>query len=124
MNDCKTIHEVYWEAICVEYMLKHSRLWKATSHEGKSPQTTKDYDVEPVAEDIQTDTKPKQETKDSMTTFGSNFPSLDNGNQKIQAARETEELDMVREEIDHLMDLVIGPLSEKPLKSSKEQACE
>lgn len=59
-----------------------------------------------------------------MTTFGSKFPSLNNGNQKLQAGKETEELDMVREEIDHLMDLVVSPLSEKPLKSSKEQACE
>ena len=33
MNGCKTIHKVYWEAICVERMLKQSHLEKVTEKE-------------------------------------------------------------------------------------------
>ena len=36
MNGCKTIHEAYWEAICVEHMPKQSHLGTVTPQEGKS----------------------------------------------------------------------------------------
>ena len=55
MNDCKNIHEPYWEAIRVEHMLKRSRLRKAKCQEKRSLQTTKSIVVEPLAEDNKTD---------------------------------------------------------------------
>ena len=73
VNDCKTIHEAYWEAIRVERILKWSPLEKVTLQEGKSSHLTT-YHVElPVAEDMLTE-KPEQDT--SM------------GNGGIQATRE------------------------------------
>eukprot|EP00268_Persea_americana_P021663 TRINITY_DN21584_c0_g1_i1.p1 TRINITY_DN21584_c0_g1~~TRINITY_DN21584_c0_g1_i1.p1 ORF type:complete len:112 (-),score=20.67 TRINITY_DN21584_c0_g1_i1:123-458(-) len=74
MNDCMTVHEVYWEAIRVERMLKRSYLGKVMPEYVQLPQIIVDHHVEePMAEDIHT-VKPEQDT--SM------------GTGDIQAARE------------------------------------
>ena len=49
MNDYKTIHEAYWEAIRVEHMLKWPHLQKVKCQKEKSPQTTKANVVGPLA---------------------------------------------------------------------------
>ena len=50
MNDCKTIHEAYWEAVRVERMLKQSYLVKVMPQDGQLPQIIADrhVDEEPV----------------------------------------------------------------------------
>ena len=88
MYDCKTIHEAYWEAIRVECMLIGSHLGRVMSQERKSSRITADHVVEPVVNDIQTE-KQEQDTKDSTTTCGLEFPLLGNGDQNIQVARES-----------------------------------
>ena len=54
MNDCTTIHETYWEAIHVEYMLKWSPLGKVAPHDEKSrsSQLTTAHVEESVVEDL------------------------------------------------------------------------
>lgn len=50
------------------------------------------------------------------------FPNIDNCDQKMQAEKKLEELDVVSIETNHLMDLIISRHPEKPIKSSEEHA--
>ena len=96
MNDCKNIHEAYWEAICVENTLKWSL----------QRQITKGHVVKPIADDIQTDfemPQPKHEQKDKK---GPEFPSMSNDVQKVQAGRKDKQV----VEVPHI-DFVLGESS-------------
>ena len=82
MNDCKNIHEECWQAIRVKHMLERSRLW----------QITKGHVVQPVAEDINIDIEmpePKHEHKDNR---GPKFPSINNVDQEMLAARKNKQV--------------------------------
>lgn len=52
----------------------------------------------------------------------SEFPSFDNGDQKMQATKKIEKLDMARRPTEHPMDLIVGPHPEQPIKASEEHA--
>ena len=62
------------------------------------------------------------ETSAESDENGPEFPSMGNGDQKMQAEKEIEELDMVGKEINHLMGFIIRTLPKQPIKSSEEQA--
>lgn len=92
------MHDAIWNEIHVECLLIRYHLWKAKLQEEKSPQTTKVHDVKPIDR------------------------GTDNIDQQVQASKEKVlnigELTMIIEELDHLMDLIINPVLEKPIKSS------
>ena len=46
MRDCKTILEAYWEAICMERMLKRFYLGKVITQDGQLPQIITGHYVE------------------------------------------------------------------------------
>ena len=55
MKNCKDMHEAYWEAICVECLIKRYRLRKAKLQEGKSLQKINSNVVEPNVENVRAD---------------------------------------------------------------------
>ena len=68
MTDYKTIHEVFWEAIRVERMLKRSHIVEVTPPAEKSSHVI-DRVEEPMPTDILTD-QPELDTEDSTSTVG------------------------------------------------------
>ena len=82
MNDGKTIHEAYWEAVCVKRMLKRSHLRRVMPQEGKTSRIITDHILEPVADDTLIE-KPEQDIEASMPTCGPEFHLLDNGDQNM-----------------------------------------
>ena len=94
------------------------RLRKAKLQEGKSPQTIgSQADIKEQKQEIDDSTINSNEVIDKTLPKDSTSDELE--------AKETdakiEELSMVRKESNHLMDLIISPLSEKPIKSSYEK---
>ena len=75
----------------MEHMPKRSHMRRFTPHEIRSSRIPTDHVVEPVAEHMQIE-RPEQDTKDSTTTFGTEFPSMGNGDQNIQATRKKHQL--------------------------------
>ena len=90
MADCKTIHEVYWEAIHVKRMLKQSHLGNVTPQEEKSPHKT-DCVEEPRTSNIQTD-QLELDTEDSTSTVGLENSPMSTNNPQVQTPSDEEQV--------------------------------